>query len=224
MSLFHDHDIDVLKVRATTSLHLPSGGVRKKPEARATPAPQARFANAGQGGGAGQGGQEIDTSALYKQIVAATGGQGACKVELDAQSGRPHSFRVTKNQGGSASEGSIEAIKRMTGGNLLRGLEAMGVEAATELRASINELKQQASIAVALRGSLGEAQKESGGNDSDGRETFETILAAATREGDEPSKLSAKRTAEILDVSEQAVSLSRERAKRLKNDDAAFSA
>ena len=97
------------------------------------------------------------------------------------------------------------------------------MEAATELRASIAELKQQASIAVALRGSLVEAQKE-GGTDVDAKETFETILAAATREVDEPSKLSAKRTAEILDVSEQAVSQARERAKRMKNDDAVYSA
>ena len=94
----------------------------------------------------------------------------------------------------------------MTENNLLRGLEALGVEAATQLRASIAELKQQARIAVALRESLGEAQKEAGGTDADARETFETILAAATREGNEPSKLSAKRTAEILDVSEQEVS------------------
>lgn len=107
---------------------------------------------------------------------------------------------------------------------MLRGLEALGVEAATQLRASIAELKQQARIAVALRESLGEAQKEAGGTDADARETFETILAAATREGNEPSKLSAKRTAEILDVSEQEVSLARERAKRLKNDDAVYSA
>lgn len=107
---------------------------------------------------------------------------------------------------------------------MLRGLEALGVEAATELRASVAELKQQASIAVALRGSLGEAQKEAGGADVDSREAFETILAAATREVDEPIKLSAKRTAEILAVSEQAVSQARERAKRMKNDDAVYSA
>lgn len=132
--------------------------------------------------------------------------------------------RLPSSQRGSTPKGSIEAIKRMTAGNLLRGLEALGVEAATELRASIAELKQQASIAVALRGSLVEAQQEAGDTDVDARETFETILAAATREVDAPLKLSAKRTAEILDVSEQAVSQARERAKRMKNDDAVYSA
>lgn len=111
----------------------------------------------------------------------------------------------------------MDAIHKMTPDNLLRGLEAMGVEAATGLRASIAELQQQASIAVALRESLGDAQKETGRTGDGGKQAFQTILTAATREGSQPSKLSAKRTAEILDVSEQAVSQARERGKRMKN-------
>ena len=91
-----------------------------------------------------------------------------------------------------------------------------GVGAADQLRKKQNEESEGREMLAATRKALAAASTQ--GRTNEGRRTFQTILTAAAFDGDGPSKVTAKRKAELLGVHPEHFVGANRRVTRLRSD------
>ena len=104
----------------------------------------------------------------------------------------------------------------MAEGELLDFLTEHGVGAADQLRKKQNEESEGREMLAATRKALAAASTQ--GRTNEGRRTFQTILTAAAFDGDGPSKVTAKRKAELLGVHPEHFVGANRRVARLRSD------
>lgn len=99
----------------------------------------------------------------------------------------------------------------MTTEGLLDCLASLDVPGAEQLQTERAEARE---MQAASKKALVDAAVR--GRSNDGRRNFQTLLTAAAYDGDGPSKITAKRKAEILGVHPDHFTAARQRAKILK--------
>ncbi|CAN0442875.1 unnamed protein product [Pylaiella littoralis] len=111
------------------------------------------------------------------------------------------------------SPASLPGMKAMTTDGLLEHLASLGIPAASQLQEVCAEQRE---LTGGLRNGIRAARVHARTNE--GRQVYQTVLAAAARDGDGPSRLTARHKAELLGVDPNLMEDAKQRAESLWTD------